>query len=338
MKRILVTGCAGFIGSYVCLKFIESGCSVVGIDNMNDYYDVSLKIDRLKLLGVHFDPDTCSFSNFNNDKFKFIHSSIEADSTWSNIELNEPFDLVINLAAQAGVRKSLVDPHPYINSNIIGFQKVIDFCVRKSTPLIYASSSSVYGKSIKQPFEETFDCNEPESLYAATKRSNELIAYSYIKTHGLKSIGLRFFTVYGPWGRPDMAPMLFANSAISDKRISVFNNGNQSRDFTYISDIVDGIFLIAQKFDYVFNNAKILNIGRGTPVGLMDFIKFLEIEFNITYNLDFLPEQSGDVPITFASTSLLNSLTDFAPKIDLKTGIQLFVDWYKNYYNHKGQI
>jgi UDP-glucuronate 4-epimerase len=159
MKNILVTGCAGFIGSYVCLKFIEAGCTVVGIDNMNDYYDVSLKIDRLKLLGIHFDPASFSSSNYNNDKFKFIYSSIEDDSTWSNMELNEPFDLVINLAAQAGVRKSLVDPHPYINSNIIGFQKVVDFCVRKNTPLIYASSSSVYGKSIKQPFEETFDCN-----------------------------------------------------------------------------------------------------------------------------------------------------------------------------------
>ena len=333
MKRILVTGCAGFIGSYVCLKYIDSGCTVVGIDNLNDYYDVDLKIERLKILGINFDPVTSS-SKSNNDKFIFIHASIEDYSTWSRQELSLSFDLVINLAAQAGVRKSLIDPDPYINSNIIGFQKVIDFCVRKELPLIYASSSSVYGKSTKQPFEENFDCNEPESLYAATKRSNEIIAYSYIKTHGLKSIGLRFFTVYGPRGRPDMAPMLFAKSAISDRRISVFNNGNQSRDFTYITDIVEGIFLIASKFDFVFANANILNIGRGAPVGLMDFIRNLEVEFDIAFDLEFLPEQPGDVPLTFASTTLLNKLTGFEPKVDLQTGIHLFVNWYKKYYNH----
>ncbi len=338
MKRVLVTGCAGFIGSYVCTKFIENGFSVVGIDDLNDYYDVSLKIDRLKFLGVHFEHGMSSISTLYYERFKFIHASIEADATWNDIEFYAPFDLVINLAAQAGVRKSLVDPQPYINSNIIGFQKVIDFCVRKNIALIYASSSSVYGKSLKQPFEENFDCNEPESLYAATKRSNELVAYSYNKTHGLRSIGLRFFTVYGPWGRPDMAPMLFANSAITDKRISVFNNGNQFRDFTYISDIVEGIFLVAQMFDVVFLNARILNIGRGTPVALMDFIRFLEIEFDISYNLEFLPEQSGDVPLTFASTDLLKKLTGFSPKIDLGTGIHLFVDWYKTYYNHNPRL
>jgi UDP-glucuronate 4-epimerase len=314
------------------LKFLESDYYVVGIDNLNDYYDVGLKKDRLKYLGLHFHNDSLTFTS-SNPNFEFIHSSIESISTWNHICLDKKFDFVINLAAQAGVRKSLIDPHPYIYSNIVGFQNVIDFCVKESIPLLYASSSSVYGKSEQQPFEEDFDCNEPESLYAATKRANELFAYSYSKTKKLKAIGLRFFTVYGPWGRPDMAPMLFANAATSDRKICVFNNGNQFRDFTHISDIVNGIFLIAQQFNSIVEEAVILNIGRGEPVGLMDFIRNLENEFDIKYEIDYLPEQSGDVPLTFASTKLLSKLTGFSPKIDLKTGVKEFVDWYKNYYN-----
>lgn len=334
MKNILVTGCAGFIGSFVCQRLLEKGNLVIGIDNLNNYYDVDLKKNRLKFLGINF---TNSIDyNHENPNFKFIYGSIENESTWdiiNNMAIN--FDFVINLAAQAGVRESLKNPKSYIFSNILGFQNVIMFCVNNNIRLLYASSSSVYGKSNIQPFEENFNCDSPESLYAATKRSNELVAYSYFCTHKLKSIGLRFFTVYGPWGRPDMAPMLFAKSATSNKKIKIYNNGNQMRDFTFISDIVDGIINILDQFDKVCSETMILNIGKGSPVGLMNFISYLEKEFQIEFIKEYLPEQPGDVPLTYASTKLLSRLTQFQPTISLDTGVKLFVEWYKKYHKIK---
>lgn len=266
MPRVLITGAAGFIGMHTSIRFLKEGWDVIGIDNLNNYYSVSLKKDRLKQIKLSSD-------KFDKE-FLFYQEDLNSD-IWDEFD-NFKIDSLVHLAAQAGVRYSIENPRAYLESNILGFQKVIEFVLKnKIYPFLYASSSSVYGKNSKQPFNESEPCNSPESYYAATKRANELMAYSYSKTHNLKSIGLRFFTVYGPWGRPDIAPMLFAHAAFKNTAIDVFNYGRQKRDFTYLDDIVEGIYAIVIKGNQEIDNL-LINIGNGSPVGLLDFISIIE--------------------------------------------------------------
>ena len=330
MKAILVTGCAGFIGFHVTKALLENGKRVIGIDSLNDYYDVQLKIDRLREIGIDFKVSN-STSPLSIENFDFYHADISEPLTWELLS-NFKIDGIIHLAAQAGVRYSLENPMAYLKSNIIGFQRVIDFALMVNGPFIYASSSSVYGLNSKQPFLETESCNNPESFYAATKKSNEMVASSYFSTKGLKSVGLRFFTVYGPWGRPDMAPMLFAKAANGNGEIKVFNGGNQSRDFTYIEDIVEGIFAVFSKFHEKINGAEVLNIGRGEPVSLIDFINLVEMNFGTKFNKILMPKQPGDVNVTYASTLKLQELFGYEPNVTLENGISKFANWYKSYY------
>jgi len=326
MKNILITGAAGFIGMHTCIKFIEEGYNVFGLDNINDYYDVSLKKDRLN--------EIKKISSKNVGGWEFIKADITSDKTWKELKKYK-IDKIIHLAAQAGVRYSIENPMAYLKSNIIGFQNILDFCYEsKINDLIYASSSSVYGKDSKQPFYESYSCNNPESYYAVTKKTNELMANAYFKTKRISSVGLRFFTVYGPWGRPDMAPMLFANAAIKKNNINVFNYGNQSRDFTYIDDIIEGIFLVSVK---TWHSKKpileIFNIGNGSPVKLMDFINLLEDCLELKIKKSLVSAQLGDVETTFASVDKLERFIKYKPSTSLNKGIRKFINWYMQYYN-----
>lgn len=334
--NVLVTGTAGFIGFHLTQSLIQKGYNVFGLDNVNDYYSQSLKLDRLKILGVEVDITNHQDVKYINDNFTFIYGDISNKLTWDYLK---PFKInkVIHLAAQAGVRFSLTNPDSYIISNIIGFQNLLNFCLEQNiNDLMYASSSSVYGKNSVQPFLETEHCNQPESLYAATKKFNELSAYTYYKTRNISSIGMRFFTVYGPWGRPDMAPMLFASAALNNSVISVFNNGNQKRDFTYIDDIVDGIMLLFEKIcRKSINGAEVINIGKGNPESLIRFIELIESNLNIKINKKYVNEQLGDVTVTFADIRKLNNYISFIPQTNLEDGIKLFIDWYIKYYNNK---
>ena len=265
MARVLITGAAGFIGMHTAIRFLKEGWDVTGLDNMNDYYSVQMKEDRLK--------EIMSVAVAMNRNFSFFREDLNSD-IWHDFQ-HIHFDALIHLAAQAGVRYSIENPMVYLESNVIGFQKVLDFVsLKKIEKFAYASSSSVYGKDSPQPFLESHPCNSPESYYAATKKANELMAFSYFKTNNVSSIGLRFFTVYGPWGRPDMAPMLFANAVINRNPITVFNHGNQKRDFTFIDDIVDGIYSL-MKLNKFPKDSLIMNIGNGSPVELMEFISIL---------------------------------------------------------------
>jgi UDP-glucuronate 4-epimerase len=324
--QFLITGVAGFIGFHLAKALLNEGHSLIGVDNFNDYYDPQLKFDRLKQLGVSFDRNQLVFQR---NHLTIFNAHIEDEKIWTDLEKFK-IDRIIHLAAQAGVRHSLTNPMSYVNSNIIGFQRVIDFSVKQNVnDLIYASSSSVYGVNSSLPLNEEESCSQPESFYAATKRANELMAFSYYKTKKLKSLGLRFFTVYGPWGRPDMAPMLFANAATMNLPIKVFNNGNQRRDFTYIDDIV---FAIIKCISIGLKEPIVLNIGRGSSVLLMDFIKEIEENFNVNLDKEFMSAQLGDVRETFADTSKLVELTGYTPQINLQEGIRRFADWYKGYY------
>ena len=326
---ILVTGSAGFIGFHLVKRLLKIGNTVLGLDNLNDYYDIKLKKDRLKKLGINVNLNDIDYSN---NSFSFIIGDLSDQTIWKKIN---KFNItaVIHLAAQAGVRYSLIKPFEYINSNIVGFQNVLEYCDNnKINNLIYASSSSVYGKSKNIPFTESDQCVNPESLYAATKRSNELFADVFYKTKGLSSIGLRFFTVYGPWGRPDMAPFLFTKSALKKEKIKVFNHGDQKRDFTYIDDIVDGIVQVFNSKDKI-TGSEIFNIGRGNPVNLMDFINIIEKNLNIEIKKEMMEAQIGDVELTYSSTKKLNLFTGYNPKISLEEGINKFIKWYLDYYN-----
>lgn len=322
MTKVLITGAAGFIGMHASIKFLEEGWLVVGLDNFNDYYSIKLKRDRVKeiehnalKLGQTF---IMKEADLNSDIWKVLESY--------------DFDAVVHLAAQPGVRYSIQNPKAYLDSNILGFQCVLEFVVKCNIHrFLYASSSSVYGKNSSQPFEENQNCNQPESYYAATKKANELMAMAYYNTHGLSSIGLRFFTVYGPWGRPDMAPVLFAKAAISNTSIDVYNHGKQSRDFTYVDDIVKGIFLLATKEAFP-PNAIVCNIGKGQPVGLMDFINTLEKYLNYSFEKTYVDSQKGDVESTYSDTNLLKSMIDFEPEVDLDKGVSKFVEWFIDYY------
>ena len=329
----LVTGAAGFIGMHTCLKLLSQGKTVIGIDNLNDYYDVQLKLARLKKLR--------DYSNFHFDLIDIK----DKDSLANIFKKNHP-KFVVHLAAQAGVRYSLENPLTYIESNVHGFVNILECCREHSVShFVYASSSSVYGGNTKPPFSKADAVDHPVSLYAATKKSNELIAHTYSHLFGIATTGLRFFTVYGPWGRPDMSPMIFAKAIMSGQPINVFNNGQMSRDFTYIDDIVEGILRVLQKpatKDNTFNSNKpnpstgnapyrIFNIGNNTPVSLMDYIKKIETAIGIPATINFMPLQPGDVISTMADTKKLEDWVDYKPQTNLDSGIDKFVQWFLEY-------
>jgi len=341
--KILVTGTAGFIGFYVAQRLLEAGHEVVGLDNINDYYDVRLKYARLKETGIAENQIEYGklIQSEKYPKYRFIRLNLEERTRIENLFAEEKFDRVCNLAAQAGVRYSIENPHAYIDSNIVGFINMLECCRHnKIKHLVYASSSSVYGMNEKVPFSEDDRVDYPVSLYAATKKANELMAHTYSHLYQLPTTGLRFFTVYGPWGRPDMAPMLFAKSIVERKTIKVFNNGNLSRDFTYIDDIVEGVIRImdhipAKEDEHPYY--RILNIGNSQPVQLMDFIRTLETEIGEKAVLEMYPMQKGDVYQTYADTSKLEKLIGYKPEVNLAAGIKNFINWRKKFIGNTPQ-
>jgi len=334
--KILVTGAAGFIGYHLSKKLVEQGNCVVGIDNINNYYSIDLKYARLKELGIER-KQAEQFSLKSNSKkenfnFSFLRINLEDRKELPLIFEREKFDIVINLAAQAGVRYSIENPEAYVDSNIVGFLNVLECCrYNKIEHLLYASSSSVYGQNKKVPFSVEDNVDHPISLYAATKKSNELMAHTYSHLYNIPTTGLRFFTVYGPWGRPDMAPFLFTDAIVNDRPIKVFNNGDMSRDFTYIDDIISGIEIVLKKpsknKDLPY---KISNIGNGSPESLFDFISAIENSLGKISEKIMMPMQPGDVPQTWADTSDLNKL-GYHSKTNLSKGVNEFVKWYKGY-------
>ena len=337
--KILVTGTAGFIGFHLAKKLLELGHEVIGIDNINDYYDINLKYARLAELGIDRNEiESKKLSNINytlSTKFplhKFYKANLEDTEAINHIFEVEKFDSVVNLAAQAGVRYSIENPHAYIQSNVVGFMNILEACRNYGVKnLAYASSSSVYGTNTSQPFKTTDMTDTPVSLYAATKKSNELMAHTYSHLYGIKTTGLRFFTVYGPWGRPDMAPMLFTSAITEDRPIKVFNNGEMSRDFTYIDDIVDGIIKVLNDQPST-TPYKVYNIGNNAPVSLMEFIETIENSIGKKAEKNFMPMQDGDVVSTYADVSGLMNDFGYKPDTDLKDGIEQFVKWYKEFY------
>lgn len=327
--KILVTGAAGFIGHHLTRALLAKGAEVVGIDSLNDYYDVRLKLARLADLGIAggASGDECRSTSFPQLRFRRMH--LEDREGMARLFDAEKFDIVVNLAAQAGVRYSLENPYAYVDSNLMGFVNLLECCRRHPVRhLIYASSSSVYGGNTKVPFSESDAVNEPVSLYAATKRSNELIAQVYARLYGVPSTGLRFFTVYGPWGRPDMAPMLFTEAILAGRPIRVFNRGDMARDFTYVDDIVEGIVRLLDKAPAGDIPTDLYNIGCGSPMQLMDFIRTLESALGRKAELDLQPMQPGDVHLTYADTQKLRQTVDYSPRTMLREGIGRFVAWY----------
>ena len=328
-KSVLITGSAGFIGSSLAKKFLFEGYKVFGVDNVNNYYETGLKYERLKQI------DNCA--NLNNGYWKFYKASIEDKNYMETIFKDCQPDIVVNLAAQAGVRYSINNPEAYFKSNLIGFFNILELCKKYQIKhLIYASSSSVYGGNKTYPFSESQRICNPMSFYAATKISNEVMANAYSEIYDLSITGLRYFTVYGPWGRPDMAPMIFAKNILSRKPISIFNFGQMSRDFTFISDIVNGTFMCCLKspidIDSSSNRHKVFNIGNGKPVDLLNFIEILENAFQVKSIKVFEEMQPGDVEKTWADTSSLYNWVGYEPKVNLEEGIPLFAKWYMEYY------
>jgi UDP-glucuronate 4-epimerase len=332
--KILITGAAGFIGFHLASKLISEGHDIIGIDSINNYYDVNLKNDRLLQLGI-----TTTTLNYNEENssdkylnFKFIKVNLVDQKSIYQIFEGGDFDIVCHLAAQAGVRHSIDNPRVYIESNLLGFFNIIENCrTFKIKHLLYASSSSVYGNSSKAMFSEDDFVDNPISLYAATKKSNELIAHTYSHIFGLKTTGLRFFTVYGPWGRPDMAYFLFVKNILKGDPINVYAEGKIKRDFTFIDDIITGIDkIINGKNESKYN---IYNIGRGNPLSVNDFIETIETSLGIRAIINHLPLQPGDVPLTFADTTKIENDYNYNPSIDLKEGIEKFSNWYKSYYS-----
>lgn len=332
--KILVTGVAGFIGMHLAKRLLERGDEVVGIDNLNDYYSVQLKHDRLKQLDGF-------------DNFKFIEMDIADRDAMAKLFKDEQFNRVMNLAAQAGVRYSLQNPLAYVDSNLVGFANILEGCRHNNVEhLVYASSSSVYGANTDMPFSVHHNVDHPVSLYAATKKSGELMAHTYSHLYGLPTTGLRFFTVYGPWGRPDMSPSLFAGSILRGEAINVFNEGKMQRDFTYIDDIVEGVVRVIDKvaepnpeFDTSapdpassYAPYRIYNIGNNEPVQLMEFIETIEKAVGKKAEKNMMGMQDGDVVATYANIDALIEAVDFKPATPLKDGIQSFVDWYKAYH------
>lgn len=347
--KILVTGTAGFIGSHLVLKLIRRGHDIVGLDNINDYYDQTVKYGRLERVGIAKDTieynQPITSSKFPN--YRFIKLNLEDKDAMMKLFDAERFDAVCNLAAQAGVRYSLTNPNAYIDSNIIGFMNILECCRHTEVKnLSYASSSSVYGLNEELPFSTDHNVDHPISLYAASKKSNELMAHTYSHLFGISTTGLRFFTVYGPWGRPDMALYLFVKAALEGKSIDVFNNGEMLRDFTYIDDIVEGVIRVIENpasSDTSWNGKtgrpstssapyKIYNIGNNNPVKLMDFINAIEIKLGKTITKNFLPIQAGDVPATYADVTDLVTDLDYKPATPIQEGIDKFVDWYLEFF------
>ncbi len=332
---ILVTGCAGFIGFHLANRLLSDNYWVVGLDNLNDYYDPALKEARLKLLHKH-------------NRFTFIRASLEDRDAVNKVFTDYPITKVINLAAQAGIRYSLKKPYTYIESNIVGFMNILEACRHNEIEhLIYASSSSVYGANKTKPFSVHHNVDHPISLYAATKKANELMAHTYSYLYGLPTTGLRFFTVYGPWGRPDMALFKFTKAILEGKPIEVYNYGKMKRDFTYIDDVIEGIVRLLNRIPQPDPNwdgkqpdpgtssapYRIYNIGNNKPEDLLNFISVLERELGKEAQKVFLPLQAGDVPETFADIDDLIRDVGFKPKITIEEGIKRFVEWYKGYYN-----
>jgi UDP-glucuronate 4-epimerase len=331
VRKILVTGSAGFIGFHLIQALLNQGCSVVGIDNLNDYYDPQLKHSRLDILT----------KNDKSKNYQFFMMDLADRKGIESLFADNQFDIVINLGAQAGVRYSIENPHAYIDSNLVGFVNILEGCRHsKVKHLVYASSSSVYGMNIKQPFSTKDRVDYPISLYAATKKSNELMAHTYSHLYGIPTTGLRFFTVYGPMGRPDMAYFSFTKKILSGEAIDVYNNGEMQRDFTYIDDIVKGIERVMSRIPEPQNpdtsTAKapymIYNIGNNQPVSLRRFITAIENSCGKKAKENLLPMQAGDVPATFANVDELIADTGFKPSTSIEDGISQFVSWYKKYY------
>jgi UDP-glucuronate 4-epimerase len=333
-NNALVTGAAGFIGYHLSERLLQEGQSVTGIDNLNPYYDVSLKKARLERL--------MAFKNFT-----FFEMDLSEMESLERIFKNVPFDVVVNLAAQAGVRYSLENPHAYVNSNLVGFVNVLECCRHEAVKhLVFASSSSVYGANTKMPFSVHHNVDHPVSLYAATKKANELMAHTYSHLFGLPCTGLRFFTVYGPWGRPDMALFLFTRAILEEKAIQVFNHGKMQRDFTYIDDIIEGVVRTMGRQPEPnptwsgdnpdpgtsYAPYKIYNIGNNNPVELTDFIATIEKAIGRKAQKEFLDLQPGDVPATYADIDALIEDVGFRPRTSIDVGIERFIDWYKTYY------
>jgi len=328
---ILVTGAAGFIGFHLSKKLLDDGHQVLGIDNLNEYYDASLKRDRLEILGAE-------------PGFEFRETDFSDREALVALFENAPCPQIVHLGAQAGVRYSLEAPHVYARSNLVGFLNILEAARQhKVEHLVYASSSSVYGANVKQPFREADPVDHQISLYAATKRSNELMAHAYSHLFEIPATGLRFFTVYGPWGRPDMAFFIFTKAILSGKPIKVFNNGDMKRDFTYVGDVVEGIMQVLDRPPQASSREhsspadsparfQLLNIGSHHPVSVMEMIRLLESALGKKAELDFLPMQPGDVQETYADMTRFKDLTGFSPKTSLEEGVRLFVEWYVDYY------
>ena len=334
-KKILVTGAAGFIGYHLCEHLLAQGHEVIGLDNINDYYDVNLKYGRLTQLGITQNQlkEDILVQSTTKPAFTFIKTALENAAILNDLFANEKFDAVCNLAAQAGVRYSLENPKAYIDSNIVGFMNILEACRHHNVKkLVYASSSSVYGTNDKLPFSTEDTVDHPISIYAATKKSNELMAHTYSHLFGIETIGLRFFTVYGPWGRPDMALFLFTEAILKGKPIQVFNNGNLSRDFTYVADIVEGVYNTLLMGSKNKNKYKIYNIGNSSPVSLQQFIEAIELETGRKAIQEMRPMQAGDVEKTWADVSGLQQDFGYQPNTDLQEGVHKFVNWYKEYY------
>lgn len=347
--KILVTGAAGFIGHHLAIKLLQNQHVVVGLDSLNNYYDVNIKYDRLKEFGI--DKESISYNTLiqssSNNNFSFTQLKLEDKSNLEKLFADQAFDAVVNLAAQAGVRYSITNPQAYLDSNIIGFANILECCRHsKIGHLVYASSSSIYGLNESVPFSTSQNVDHPMSFYAASKKSNELMAHVYSHLFNIPTTGLRFFTVYGPWGRPDMALFLFTKSILSGQPIQVFNNGNMVRDFTYVDDIVEGVVRVIDHPAQANENwdalnpspasskapYRIYNIGNNSPVRLLDFINAIEEELQIEAIKEYLPIQPGDLLETSADVSELIADLNYKPQTSVKEGIRKFIDWYKNYY------
>jgi UDP-glucuronate 4-epimerase len=350
VKKVLITGTAGFIGFHLARKLVDQGFHVTGLDIINDYYDVELKYDRLELSGISRDSIAYNqvLTSTTSENYQFIQLKLEDREALFELFANRQFDVVVNLAAQAGVRYSLTHPQAYIDSNITGFLNILEACRHHPVEnLIYASSSSVYGLNKNMPFSVSSAVDHPVSLYAASKKSNELMAHTYSHLFGIPTIGLRFFTVYGPWGRPDMALFLFTKAILAGKPIQVFNYGKMERDFTYVDDIVGGIERmvshphikgegwVPESPDSSFSSApyKIHNIGNNKPVKLTSFIEAIEKALGKKAEWQMMPLQAGDVEKTWADVSTLKQDYNYNPDTPVETGIQHFIDWYREYYN-----
>ena len=341
--KILVTGAAGFIGSKIACLLARRGDEVVGIDNLNDYYDRRLKWGHLRLLGIETENnDFAPYGEYHShkfDKLRFIPMSLDDRDAMVGLFAGERFDKVVNLAAQAGVRYSIENPYAYLQSNIVGFLNLLECCRHYPVEhLLFASSSSVYGLNAKAPFSEDDKADCPVSFYAATKKSDELMAHAYSKLYNIPATGLRYFTVYGPWGRPDMSPMLFADAITHGRPIKVFNNGDMIRDFTYIDDIANGTVMTLDKPPVAAECPngvpfKVFNIGCSHPVKLMDFIAEIENALGKKAKMEMLPMQPGDVYMTCADTTKLECQIGYKPKVELHEGISRFIDWYQSPQN-----